>query len=252
MRTPMLVLAAVVVSGLLSAPVLLQRPQQKGGENETGPYDVVAGFPQSIAPAGYVWGSQGGVFAETPNRIFLLNRGYIKLPAKLPNNFTGFYGSIESASRSEKPADLIQDCILIVDGTGKKLESWTQWDHLFAGGRGPHGIKISPYDPQHHVWVIDDMRQQIFEFTNDGKQLVMTLGEAGVAGQDDKHFGRPTDIAWLPDGTFFLSGYANTRVVKFDKNRKFLLTWGTRGKGPGQFDTPHSIAVDRNRRVYVA
>src|SRR2546425_12579461 len=62
-----------------------------------------------------------------------------------------------------------------------------------------------------------------------------------------------SDIAWLPDGTFFVSdGYGNTRVAKFDKNGKFLLTWGTRGTGNGQFNTPHSITIDRNRRVYVS
>ena len=65
----------------------------------------------------------------------------------------------------------------MVDANGKLLEDWTQWDHLFAGGRGPHHIKISPYDPEKHVWVVDDMVQQIFEFTHDGKQLVLTLGE---------------------------------------------------------------------------
>ena len=47
-------------------------------------------------------------------------------------------------------------------------------------------------------------------------------------------------------------GYVNTRVVKFDKNGKFLMTWGTKGKGPGQFDLPHSIDIDAQRRVYVA
>jgi DNA-binding beta-propeller fold protein YncE len=147
----------------------------------------------------------------------------------------------------------LRNCIVIVDANGKLLESWTEWDRLFQGGRGPHHVKISPYDPERHVWVVDDLRQQIFEFTNDGKQLVMTLGEAGVAGNDEKHFGRPTDIAWLPDGTFFISdGYVNTRVVKFDKNGKFLMTWGTRGTGNGQFNTPHSVTIDRNRRVYVS
>jgi len=141
----------------------------------------------------------------------------------------------------------------IVDRNGKVVESWTQWDHLFAGGRGPHKVLINPYDPDRHVWVVDDERQQIFEFTNDGKDLVLTLGVAGVKGNDDKHFGRPTDIAWLPDGTFFISdGYVNTRVVKFDKNGKYLMTWGVPGKGPGEFRLPHSIAIDARRRVYVA
>ena len=248
MRVPAVALAAVFGFGLLSAPALLQ---QKGGEEETGPYDVVDKWPQPFARQGYIQGSQGGVFAETPNRIFLLNRGELKLPEKLPAAFNGSWGSLGTQATTATPE--LRNCIVIVDANGKMLESWTQHDHLFAGGRGPHHVKISPYDPQHHVWVIDDNRHQVFKFTNDGKQLVMTLGEAGVPGNDEKHFARPTDIAWLPDGTFFISdGYINTRVVKFDKNGKFAMTWGTKGKGPGEFDLPHSIDIDRNRRVYVA
>ncbi len=248
MRTPILALAAVFGIGLLSAPALLQ---QKGGEEETGPYDVAANWPQPFARQGYIQGSQGGVFAESPDRIFLLNRGELKLPDKLPAAFNGSWGSTGQQATLATPE--LRNCIVVVDANGKMLESWTQWDRLFQGGRGPHHVKISPYDPERHVWVIDDNRQQVFKFTNDGSKLMMTLGEAGVAGNDDKHFGRPTDIAWLPDGAFFVSdGYVNTRVVKFDKNGKFLLTWGTKGNGPGQFDLPHSIDVDRNRRVYVA
>jgi peptidylamidoglycolate lyase len=57
-----------------------------------------------------------------------------------------------------------------------------------------------------------------FDFTNDGKELLFTLGELGLPGNDENHFTRPTDIAWLPDGTFFVSdGYINTRVVKLTK-----------------------------------
>jgi hypothetical protein len=248
MRAPVIALVAVFGSGLLSAPAVLQ---QKGGEDETGPYEVAEKWPQPFARPGYIQGSQGGVFAESPNRIILLNRGELKLPEKLPAAFNGSWGSLGQQATQATPE--LRNCIVIVDANGKLLESWTEWDRLFQGGRGPHHVKISPYDPDRHVWVVDDLRQQIFKFTNDGKQLVMTLGEAGVAGDDEKHFGRPTDIAWLPDGAFFISdGYVNTRVVKFDKNGTFLMTWGTKGNGPGQFDLPHSIDVDRNRRVYVA
>jgi hypothetical protein len=248
MRTPALALVAIVGFGLLSAPAL---PQEKGGEEETGPYEVVEKWPQPFARAGYIQGSQGGVFAETPNRIFLANRGELKLPDKLPPEFNGSWGSLGQQATRATPE--LRNCLVIVDATGRMVESWTQHDHLFAGGRGPHKIKISPYDPERHVWVVDDMRHQVFKFTNDGKKLVLTLGEAGVPGNDEKHFARPTDIAWLPDGSFFVSdGYINTRVVKFDRNGRFLMAWGTKGKGPGEFDLPHSIDVDRNRRVYVA
>ena len=229
-----------------------QRNQSgKGGEEETGPYEVVEGWPQPLGHAGWTWGSQGGVFAETPNRIYIANRGELPIPEKAPEGYTGGYGAFGQPATSGKPR--LENCILVVDANGKLLENWTQWDHLFAGGRGPHHVKINPYDPEKHVWVVDDMVQQVFEFTHDGKQLVLTLGERLVRGEDDKHFGRPTDIAWLPDGTFFISdGYVNTRVVKFDKNGKFLMTWGKKGKGPGEFDLPHSIDIDAQRHVYVA
>src|SRR5579862_5631947 len=71
MRAPVLALMAVVGFGLLSAPALLQ---QKGGEEETGPYEVVPNWPAAFARPGYIQGSQGGVFAESPDRIILLNR----------------------------------------------------------------------------------------------------------------------------------------------------------------------------------
>ena len=77
-------------------------------------------------------------------------------------------------------------------------------------------------------------------------------------GPSDKTFGRQTDIAWLPDGTFFVSdGYEETRVVKFDKNGKFLMAWGEMGdcngkeKRPGYFNTVHGIVIDNQRRIYV-
>src|SRR6185437_2079616 len=106
-------------------------------------------------------------------------------------------------------------------------------------------IRINPYDPKRHVWVLDrlgfhgDVSKggQIFEFTNDGKELVRTLGglehgtdDKGCPGERDCQFGQPADIAWLPDGTFFVAdGYANSRIVKFDCNGKYLLSWGTKG-----------------------
>jgi sugar lactone lactonase YvrE len=81
----------------------------------------------------------------------------------------------------------------------------------------------------------------------------MTIGVKQEAGTDPLHLGGSTDMAWLPDGSFLVSdGYDNSRIAKFDKNGKFLSSWGAAGREPGQFSLPHSIAVDKNRRVYVA
>lgn len=147
MRTPVLTLAFVLGTGLLFAPALLQQQpispnSQKGGEEETGPYEVVSKWPQPFARQGYIQGSQGGVFAESPNRIFMANRGEIKLPDKLPNNFNGAWGSFGTPATGQKPE--MRNCIIVVDANGKLIEAWTQWDTLFEGGRGPHAVKISP------------------------------------------------------------------------------------------------------------
>ncbi len=116
---------------------------------------------------------------------------------------------------------------------------------------------MSPYDPEKHVWVFDDQLHVIYKFTYDG-ELVMTLGTKGQRGRDEgRLFDRPTDIAWLPDGTFFISdGYGGTRVAKFDPDGNFLMDWGTApadtdNPGPNEWNTVHSIAIDAQRRLFV-
>jgi DNA-binding beta-propeller fold protein YncE len=65
-------------------------------------------------------------------------------------------------------------------------------------------------------------------------------------------FNRETDVAWDAQGNIFVSdGYNNKRVVKFDKNGKFLKEFGSRGKGPAQFEDVHTIQVDHAGNVYV-
>ena len=224
---------------------------RRGAKKESGQYEVVPNWPQPFRVPDTFKGPRAACLQSRRTASSSANRGEVKVPDPLPATWNGAWGSTGQQATQAKPE--LRNCILIVDANGKLTESWTQHDHLFQGGRGPHRIKISPYDPERHVWVVDDMRHQIFKFTNDGKRLVMTLGVAGVEGNDEKHFGRPTDIAWLPDGTFFISdGYTNTRVMKFDKDGKYLLKWGTPGTGPGQFNLPHAVDVDRNRRVYVS
>jgi peptidylamidoglycolate lyase len=233
--------------------------EERGGFDISGPYEVDPNWPKKTWPApGYIWGSQGGVFPESADRVFLVSRGEIELPKdlKLGPNFPGNWGALNrGGATGEVP--VFRNTILVVDRQGNLLESWKQWDYLFEGGRGPHQVYVQPYDPERHVWIVDDMNHVIHKFTNDGKTKVFTLGEMGVFGPNDdlQHFNRPTMIDWLPDGTFFVSdGYANSRVVKFNKDGKPLLWWGSMqpGKGDGEFTVPHGIAVGDDRRVYVS
>ena len=65
-------------------------------------------------------------------------------------------------------------------------------------------------------------------------------------------FRQPTDVAWDSQGNIYITdGYVNSRVAKYDKNGDWVKSWGEPGTGPGQFSTPHAIAIDRNDNVYV-
>ena len=224
--------------------------QEKGGEDETGAYAVVENWPQPWSKAGYIWGSQPAVFAQSADRIFIGSRGELKAPEPAPRGFNGSWGS--TGQRATEPKAEVRNCLIVVDRTGRMIEAWTQWDYLFEGS-GPHKIRISPYDPRKHVWVVNDGKHQIHKFTNDGKQLVMTLGEAGVAGDDATHFGMPQDLAFLPDGSLLVAdGLRNARIAKFDRDGKFVSSFGTRGNGPGQLSGVHGIATGKDGRIYVA
>jgi peptidylamidoglycolate lyase len=135
--------------------------------------------------------------------------------------------------------------VWVFDGhSGRLLKSWGASRFIM-----PHGLTI---DRDDNVWLTDVGLQQVFKFSPDGR-LLMTLGEARVAGNDARHFDMPTDVAIARDGTFFVSdGYGNSRVLHFAVDGKLQKTWGTKGAGPGEFDLPHGIAIDERDRVLVA
>lgn len=217
MRNGKLLLLCAVV-GAMSLRVGATQPQ-------TPNYHVVHGWP--ILPEGEILGAAAGVDVDSHGNVIVFHRAGRVWTEPLP------------LDRLNKPT------VAIFDGrTGKLLQQWGSG--LFSM---PHGLTVDDHD---NVWLTDVALQQVFKFTHDGK-LLMVVGERGVAGQDRTHFNRPTDIAVLPDGTFYVSdGYRNTRVAKFSSTGKFLLQWGTPGTGPGQFNTPHAIKVDSAGHVYVA
>ena len=136
------------------------------------------------------------------------------------------------------------DPIVVFDAKGKFLRSFGKGVFSIV-----HGLRV---DPNGHVWATDTGFHQVFEFTPDGK-LVRSLGAKGKPGATHDTFNRPTDIAFLPNGDFFVSdGYGNSRVVKFSRDGKYLMEWGKRGTGPGEFNTPHSVRVDSHQNVYVS
>ena len=125
-----------------------------------------------------------------------------------------------------------------------------------------HAVRI---DSQDNIWAVDEGSNMVIKFNPEGR-VIMTLGRRpeptdalaaapppGPAANPGKYiFDRPTDVGWDPAGNIFVSdGYGNSRVVKYDKNGRFIASVGSKGSAPGQFNLPHSLAVDAKGNVYV-
>jgi peptidylamidoglycolate lyase len=215
--TARVALLAVILIGIGACSLL-------PGSQVPEPYSVVHGWPQ--LPPGFVLGQVSGVGVDSHNHVFVFHRG-------------------ENSWATDKTHVISSATILCFDGaSGKLLASWGQNRFL-----EPHGLRLDRHD---HVWVTDRALQQVFEFSHDGT-LLLTIGVERSPGLDATHFNLPTDIAFASDGGIYVSdGYGNNRVAKFSSEGKFLFDWGHKGDGPGEFNLPHSVAVDAEGLVYVA
>jgi DNA-binding beta-propeller fold protein YncE len=176
-------------------------------------------------PIGWSWTEVVAVATDAEDHVYVFNRG--------------------------------EHAVMVFDPDGTFLHSWGEG--LFAR---PHGIFIGPDDA---VYCTDDLDHTVRKFTPDGR-LLLTLGTSGKPSNTGAtsvdyrtilrfgppfHF--PTNMALSPERDMYVcDGYGNARVHKFSSDGRLLFSFGEPGSGPGQFQVPHGIAVDRQGTVYVA
>ena len=201
------------------------------------PFDSVPNFLK-LPPDIYL-GEAAGVATNSRGHVFVFSRG---------NSTGAAYGAAAAQLLEFAPDGKFLREI------GHNLYAWS-----FA-----HAVRV---DKDDNIWVMDKGSDMVVKFDPEGR-VVMVFGRKQEASDEgtgplkhvkpplppvDGMFRQVTDVAWDVAGNSYISdGYVNSRVAKFDKNGRFLRSFGEPGDQPGQFNTPHSIAADAQGNLYVA
>jgi hypothetical protein len=193
------------------------------------PYRSVPDFLQ--LPPNLYFGEVPGVAVNSKKHIFVFSRGNTTGPA---------YGAAAAQ-------------LLEFDADGRFLR---EIGHNLYAWSYAHTVKV---DPQDNIWVTDKGSDMVIKFNPEGR-VAMVFGRKQEASDEgtgplkkvqpplpaeDGLFRQVTDVAWDAAGNTYISdGYINARIAKVDKDGNWLKSWGEHGSQPGQFDTPHSLAVD--------
>jgi DNA-binding beta-propeller fold protein YncE len=222
----------VVLSLLLPAPATYA--QQSVPEI---PFDSVPNFLK--LPADLFLGEVSGIATNSKGNVIVFNRGTTTGPA--------YSAAAAQLLEFDRNGRFIREI-------GKNLYAWS-----FA-----HMVRV---DKDDNIWAVDKGSDMIIKFTPEGR-VAMVFGRKKEASDEVSEpwgrpnpplppingmFRQPTDVTWDTQGNIFISdGYINSRVAKFDRNGDWVKSFGEPGAGPGQLNTPHSIAADAKGNIYVA
>jgi DNA-binding beta-propeller fold protein YncE len=232
----------------------------------------------SLAIAALLAGTFAGVLVnaqqDAPAIRFDSVPDALKLPAGI---YLGEVGGVATNSRGDifvytrtgHPTVTIGSARPFAHGGSRLFEFDRNGTYVREIGKNSYGMMFAAQvrvDPNDNLWVVDQMTNMVMKFDPQGR-VAMLLGRKAEsvpiparppatgdgAGQPTDLFDRPTDVAWDAAGNIFVAdGLGNSRVAKFDKDGKFIKSWGKKGSAPGEFVNVRSIAVDAQGNVYVA
>jgi DNA-binding beta-propeller fold protein YncE len=229
----LLVVAGFVAAGVL--PVQAQRVPQIPYTAE----DALSDFPDDVH-----MGEAAGVARNSDGEIFVYTR-------------TGNPVIVTGASRYVSHGG---SRLFHFDDNGELEGEFGQETY---GALYAQQVRISADD---HIWTVDQMSGQVIRYDTDGR-IVMVMSRKpepmrvpqaqgrpnSGEGREGESFQGPTDITWDSQGNFYVAdGIRNARIAKYDVNGMWVMNWGTRGNGPGEFDVIQGIAIDNQDNLYVA
>ena len=254
-RLPIVMVAAMTLCGSIA-----------NGEDDLqptndlpNPYKTIA--PWGDLPPGSTWGALNAVAIDNDGEsVWVANRCGAN-PDIPPGESPFAYDSCAGSTVAP---------IMMFDSSGKLQKSFGAGLFIF-----PHKIYV---DADDNVWVVDaraanDRERKanpnekakghvVVKFSPDG-EVLLTIGTAGVAGNPPQALTEPTSIVIASNGDIFIAeGHSGQydgagpdnvgRISKFTKDGKFIKSFGRWGSAPGEFKTPHDIAMDSQGRLYVA
>ncbi|BES91141.1 NHL repeat [Nesidiocoris tenuis] len=190
-----------------------------------------------------VLGQVGGIAVDKNDTVYIFHRG---------NHLwtSSSFGQADNVYTEQYNGAINESTIIMVDKNGRVMKKLGE--HMFYL---PHGITV---DSDFNIWVTDVALHQVMKFKPASNDAVLVKGKRFVPGKDSNHFCKPTSVAVLQNGDFFVAdGYCNSRIVKFDSNGKKILEWGRstvrhhgmRIPGPGEFFIPHALALNSDESL---
>jgi hypothetical protein len=214
-------------------PVKLPPVSLFGARNDL-PESYRPGASWGQLPEGRKWGSSASITVAPDGNLWVVDR----------------CGASGSGGTTCGGANATVNPVFQFDPSGKLLRT-------FGAGMfvSPHKLSV---DKAGNLWLADNGGHQVFKLSQDGKVL-LTLGKKGIAGPGMDEFDAPTDVAVAPNGDIFVgdghtgggTATGNARIMKFNKDGKFIQTWGRKGMAAGEFDVIHTLAFDSRGRLFV-
>lgn len=204
-------------------------------------------------------------FDSVPNALQLPAGLYLGEVAGVATNSRG---NVFVYTRTGHPTVTIGTARPFAHGGSRLFEFDRSGKFVREIGKDSYGFMFAAQvrvDPNDNIWVVDQTTSMVMKFDPQGR-VAMLLGrkaesvpiparpaQGDGAGQPTDLFNRPTDVAWDTAGNIYVAdGLGNARIAKFDKDGKFVKSWGKKGTDNGQFANVRSIAVDAQGNVYAA